>query len=139
MKYNDENRGEIQNRDQATRVNDFRNLKFKGEDGKGDITPTDLDAFIDFGNKHFIFLETKFKKSKMSGGQRVALERLCDATTKAGINSLLIIASHDGIGDIDVGNCEVTAYRHDFRWVHVFSGILVKEAVICFRNRYEGS
>jgi hypothetical protein len=133
MKYNDKNRGKIQNRDQATRVNDFRNLKF------GDITPTDIDGFIDFGNKHFIFLETKYKKSKLIGGQRLALERLCDATTIAGIESLVIIASHDGIGDIDVGTCKVTEYRYKFRWVHVFSGILVKEAVIKFRNKHKGS
>ena len=66
-------RGVINHREFKTQVADMSGLTF------GKITPTDLDAFMDFNNKLFVFVEAKHGTSKMPYGQQLAIERLCDA------------------------------------------------------------
>jgi len=83
----------------------------------GKITPTDIDGFLDFGNKLFVFIEVKYGDAALPTGQRLALERICDACQKAGIVSVVAIASHDSATqDIDVAGAMVTRYRYDGKW-----------------------
>ena len=127
MKYTEENRGKIQNKGQASRINDFSNLKFNK------ITPTDIDGFIDFGNKKFVFIETKHKGASLPYGQRLALARLCDACK---VDSVVIVATHENTdGDINVGDSTVREYRYKRKWVVQFEKITVKEAVSRFINK----
>jgi len=123
MRYEDDSRGVIQNRKFALQINDFSALKF------GKITPTDIDGFMDFGNKHFVYLETKHAGADLPYGQKLALERLCDATTKAGIKSVVIVAEHNTAGDIDVGNLLVKKYYFNGQWTNQFREITVRNAV----------
>lgn len=126
MKYTDKNRGVIQNKKYAKQINDFSGLRYKN------ITPTDIDGFIDFGNKKFVFIETKFKGAKLPYGQKLALKRLCDSCNK---DAVLIVAEHETDGDIDVGGCFVREYRYKNKWTVQFKSITVKEAVIKFLNK----
>jgi hypothetical protein len=105
-------RGVIRNREFKRQIVDFSGIRF------GNITPTDLDAFMDFGNRLFVFVETKFNGASMPYGQRLAIERLCDAcNTPPDRYSVAFITSHHSEGDIDFANTVVTEYRWQGKWI----------------------
>jgi len=88
---------------------------------------------MDFGDKKFVFIETKHKDAKLPYGQKLALERLCDAVDK---DAVLIVAFHENeTGDIDVGNCIVREWRYKKRWRTQFKAITVKQAVNKFMRK----
>lgn len=132
MNYQDSNRGIIQNRGMRQQIADMSGLQF------GKITPTDLDAFIDFGNKLFVFVESKFKFAPVPYGQKLAIERLCDACHNPPVRySVAFITSHQDKGDIDFANTVVTEYRWQGKWLKptstnptLYSGV-VKFMDIC--------
>ena len=49
----DADRGKIRDATLIDRLRDFSGLRY------GRITPTDIDAFMEFGNKAFVFIEAK--------------------------------------------------------------------------------
>ena len=104
-------RGQIRDKRFANQVKDYSGLLY------GKITPTDIDGFLDFGNKVFVFLEVKYGDTTMATGQRLALERLSDACQEAGKQTLVVVASHESEGDIDVANLPVTMVRFHKRWL----------------------
>jgi KaiC/GvpD/RAD55 family RecA-like ATPase len=128
-------RGAIRNPGQAQVLRDFTGLLFE----RG-ITPTDVDGYVEFGDKVFIFIESKYKSSNISGGQKLALERLVDAVaeTKA---ALLIVCSHDvSPGDgrqIDFANAKVTSYRHKKEWHFPKIDYTVKRLIDHFKRNYQ--
>lgn len=80
----------IRNRKHLAQVVSFVGLEF------GSISPTDIDAFIDFGGKMFVFIEAKRTPACLDQvGQRLAFERSCDVCQMAGVESLFIVAQHD--------------------------------------------
>jgi hypothetical protein len=104
-------RGEIRNREYSTQVNDFSGLLF------GKITPTDVDMFVEFGDKLFIFGEIKYDNADMPYGQELALVRICDAVYESGRESVLLVISHnDEDGDVNVARALVVKYRYEKRW-----------------------
>lgn len=107
----DSERGKIRNRTFAQQIRNFSGLRF------GKITPTDIDAFMDMGGQTFIFMESKHGGKPLPYGQRLALERLVDACQRAGIDSLLLILSHDTAEDIDFAQCRVVRYRYMQEWI----------------------
>lgn len=105
-------RGVINNRDFKTQVADMSGLTF------GKITPTDLDAFMDFNNKLFVFVEAKHGASQMPYGQQLAIERLCDACHQPPNRyAVAFVTSHNTRGDIDFANTTVTKYRWGGKWL----------------------
>lgn len=88
----------------------FRGLRY------GTITPTDIDGFLDFGGKLFVFLEVKYGAAVLPTGQRLALERLCDACWRAGIEAAVLVARHDTDTDVEVADCTVSEIRYNGRW-----------------------
>jgi glycerophosphoryl diester phosphodiesterase len=120
---NDEDRGKIHHREQATRIKDYSGLRY------GKITPTDIDGFLDFNDKIFVFIELKKGDSLPPYGQRLALERLCDACEKAGKSSLVLIASHDAAGDIDAANLPVVQIRLHGKWRKPIRPMTVRRAI----------
>lgn len=125
-------RGQIYNREKANMQNDFSGVRFRGN-----ITPTDIDGFIDFGNDGFVFLETKGYGAYMTLGQRKALERLCKAAEGAGIPSIAIKSIHYNVPpeDIDVANSMVHEYWYDGRWKREKSGRTVKQLIDVFLSK----
>ena len=105
-------RGVIRNARFAQQLRDFSGLRFE----RG-ITPTDIDIFMEFGNKLYIICELKFGEVKVQGGQRMALERLADTVGETK-ECVLIFAKHNTPPEspIDAGNCEVVEYRWKRKW-----------------------
>lgn len=106
-------RGVIRNREFAQQIRDFSGLRF------GTITPTDIDGFIDYQDKLFVFFESKYGDTKLPYGQKLALERLCDACASAGKLSAVLLLRHDSIipgSDIEFAKLKVTSYRLNKEW-----------------------
>ena len=120
-----EERGKIRNRDYAQILRDFSGLRW------GRITPTDIDSFLDFGNKAFVFIESKFKGKALAGGQKLALERLVDACS---VPSILLVVEHEcGPGeDIEMGTLPVIQYRLRKQWRIPASPITTRHAIEAF-------
>ena len=119
-------RGVIKNRDFKNRVADMSGLRF------GNITPTDIDAFLDFGDGVFVFIEGKYAGAGVQFGQGLAIQRLCDAThCPPHRYSFLIIADHDTPppADIDFAEMTVRTYRLNRRWVYPLAPTTVRAAV----------
>lgn len=131
---NDVVRGKIRNRDYAKQLKGFGNLKW------GKITPTDIDGFVDFNNRVFVFIECKHGDSSMPYGQKLGLERLCDACESSGMHSIVIVANHNILytEDIDVAVQPVTLIRHKKQWRKPNTPQTVKSAIdgfVAYANR----
>jgi hypothetical protein len=122
---------QIKNREYLARIKNFSGLRF------GNISPTDLDGFLDFGNRLFIFIETKFADSELRGGQKLALERLCDACQTEHRTSILIVTNYQHEGEIDIAETIVQQYRLRGRW-YESTDIRLRDAIEMFyKNFYE--
>lgn len=119
-------RGEIRNRANAKQLRDFRGLQFE----RG-ITPTDIDAFLDFGDKLFVFVEAKHGRAEPPTGQRIALERVCTATQSSGRESYVLLAHHDtpSTQDVDLATATVSCVFHKHCWRPVRVNLTVREAI----------
>lgn len=128
-------RGVIRNREFKQQIADFSGLRW------GKVTPTDLDGFIDFGNKLFVFIESKHGDSVMPYGQRLALERLCDACHKPPLRYAVgFVVSQWSSGDIDMAQTTVTAIRWEGKWSppKAANSALV-DGIEAFRKRFTNS
>ena len=104
-------RGVIRNREHKQQINDFSGLAFQK------ITPTDIDAFMDFGNRLFVIVESKYGGAKLKTGQRIALERLADACDKPPQRrAVVFVTTHKSTGDVDFAKTEVVSYRFNGQW-----------------------
>lgn len=119
----EDSRGTFRNREFAKQLKSFAGLKF------GNITPTDIDGFMDFGNNVFIFLESKHGVSPLPYGQKLALERLCDACCAAHKKSVVLVAHHNTSEDIDMAALPVSEYRLDGKWRRPRRDINVRQAI----------
>ena len=50
-------------------------ISFEGMERRRKIIPTDIDGFIDYGGKGFVYMEAKLVGADVPDGQRWALER----------------------------------------------------------------
>ena len=118
----DSNRGRIRNRAKATQVIDLSGLDLPGRK-----SPTDIDAMIDYNGRAFILVEYKSGNAIVEYGQRVALERLCDAVN-ATVPAVLVIADHDTpiCDDIDGANALVRMYYRGGLWRETKPGVNVR-------------
>lgn len=124
-------RGVIGNRAFKNQVADMSGLRF------GNITPTDLDAFMDFNNRLFVFVEAKFGGAAMQYGQRLAIERLCDACHRPPERfAVAFITSHNSQGDIDFAMTTITKYRWNGRWIEpAADGVSLIDGINTMRAR----
>ncbi len=125
----DTHRGIIRNRQYGTQVRDFSGLRFEN------ITPTDLDGLIEYKDRGYVLIETKYRNGELPDGQRQALERLCDDLQRIK-PTLLIIASHETDGDINVAETSVAEYRFKRKW-RVRKGT-TKQLITAFLRRLDG-
>jgi len=104
-------RGEAHTPSRSTQVRDFSGLRY------GNITPTDIDALIEYHNKGWVLIEVKLNGTPIQYGQKLALERLCDDLQKTK-PTILILASHETEYSeaIDFANCIVSGYRYCEKW-----------------------
>lgn len=101
----------IRHRKTASTLNNFANLQY------GNVYPTDIDAFMEFGGKVFILIEGKQEGVECKGGQRYALERLCDKCDDGVSKSLLIVCENRyANNEVDLGQSIVREYRYKRIW-----------------------
>ena len=129
------NRGSIINKDVARQLREYKGIRY------GNITPTDIDGFIEYHNNAYIFIELKLGNAVMSSGQRLAFERLTD-DLEYRKPTLFIIASHNAYDpneDIDAANAYVTEYRFKREWLKFSpeSLITTKEIIDLFLDNLE--
>ena len=124
-------RGEIRERQYAQRLRDFTGLRY------GKCTPTDIDGFLEFDDRLFVFIEAKFGASPLSYGQRLALGRLCDACHKPpGRVATVLLAGYDyEVTDVDYAAAEVLEYRWGGAW-RTLGGQTVREVTDKLRAKY---
>jgi len=107
-------RGQIQNRERRKQIFDMRSLLY------GKITPTDLDAMIEYKNTGFVLIEAKYKQDfYQEMGQQLAHERMARALWIANKPTVLIFARHDianPASDVDLSTCQVTQYYYCGKW-----------------------
>jgi hypothetical protein len=106
-------RGQIQHRERARQIAEFKGLTYNK------ITPTDLDGFLDFGDKLFIFIESKFIATPILRGQELAIERLCDGThCPPRRYAFAIVADHchPVTEDIEFSDMTVRSIRQNGAW-----------------------
>lgn len=130
MLYTDSNRGTIQNRERARQIIDFHGLRIRN------ITPTDIDGFIEYQDKAMIFLEFKYLDADLPYGQQLALVRLIDNIDKAGKEAVLFVCEHNITNcdkDVIAENAIVRSFYYKKRWYNGF-GKTVKEKIISFLN-----
>lgn len=96
----------------------------------------DLDAFMEFNNKLYIFIETKYLDAQMPFGQQLALERLCDMCYETGKQSFVFLTSHADHDEIDLGNSLVSKYRWKKEWHEPNSRITLHDAVLQLKEKY---
>ena len=84
-----QNRGVIKFRERKKQILDFSGIRF------GNITPTDIDVFIEYHNKCYVIIEVKYGYAEILFGQKLALERMCDDFEKVGKPSVFIISRHE--------------------------------------------
>lgn len=109
-----DNRGKINYKSRSKQVKDYSGVRY------GNITPTDIDGFLDFGNKIFAVLEYKHVNApSLTYGQELALVRLVDTLAKT-TPTIGIIATHETNDneEIDCANAMVEKYRSSGKWIN---------------------
>lgn len=92
--YEDENRGTFQSIETAKQMVSFEGMRFFGRTGRRNVTPTDIDGFIQLENENaFIFFELKHHGDAPEG-QKLALKAMCDAIEKGGAHAVAFISVH---------------------------------------------
>lgn len=122
-------RGAIRNKKQAEQLRDFTNLKF------GNITPTDIDGYIDYRGKCQIFMEAKYGGAELPNGQKRAIEVIVNSST---IPAVAFVVSHYTDGMIDMGNCEIKKYYFEGEWRTTDKYKTLRQAVEAFLIKYGG-
>jgi hypothetical protein len=123
-------RGEANNLSCAAQLRDFTGLRF------GNRTPTDLDLFLDLGNKVFIVGEAKYRGAQLPFGQRLAIERLCDESK---VQCFGLVLSHNQPPEqrIDFANAVVLEFRFLHQWVPVSKPIKCRAFIDAIQRAYE--
>ena len=130
-------RGVIENTERKQQIIDFRNLRY------GNITPTDLDAYIEYKDKAKIWIEFKYGNAEPPYGQRLALQRDVMDAEKIGKDAIAIIAEHDIHNpqqSIMADSCKVReiCYKQGFVWRPPKFNCTVKEMVDKFIKYADG-
>ena len=110
-----------------------QNTLFKGLKW-GEITPTDIDGTIDFGNKAWVIFELKHTGNDLPPGQRWAFERMVDNLNKIK-PAICFIAEHSTRPEDDIIASEaiVVEYRYkEKKWMKTPNGNNLKESINIF-------
>ena len=101
----------------------FKNIRI------GTITPTDIDAALEYHNQCFIFVESKSRGAQLQGGQRLFYERLCDNLTQE-LPTIILVTEHPkGPDDFDLAETIVSEFRFEYMWRTPHMSITCREAI----------
>jgi hypothetical protein len=124
-------RGHFRNTTHAEQLISFVGLQW------GKITPSDIDAAIDFGGRAFVYIEVKYDDTPISRGQELLLERLCGLAEKAGVFGLAILAKHhQDVGTVILADAKVVRFYWRGDWHPERENRTVRQALESFHARY---
>ncbi len=130
MRYEDNNRGKIQNKERAKQLIDFSGIRY------GNITPTDIDGYFEKADKAFVFYEYKLSGAEIPKGQSLALMRIVDGLSTAGKDAVLFLCRHEEENpnnEIRASGALVEKIYWHGKW-HEGSGLTVKQQTDKFMN-----
>ena len=94
-------------------------IDFSGVQNKN-MHPSDIDAVLEFDNKLLILMEIKIKGKQLPTGQKLMLQRICDAWDSCdNKNGLVLKIEHNHYTaktDIPLRNCVVTEIYFQGQW-----------------------
>lgn len=105
--------GLIRNSNQVKQAIDFQGFE------NGLIHPSDIDAVLEFDNKVLILIEVKRKGIVIPVGQRLLLERICDAWHNNDRVGIILLVEHtvfDDTIDIPLSEGIVTSTYYFGKW-----------------------
>jgi hypothetical protein len=123
----------IKNKDKIQQFVNFDGCQF------GKISPTDVDALFEIGNKLLILIEIKENDKLVPHGQRLALERICDAWQSAKGPSVILKAVYHPqmtIGDVFLKDMFVYRYYNRGKWTDMSPRRKVPETVEAFVKKF---
>lgn len=101
----------IRNIDYASQCASFEGINI------GNCSPTDIDLFMEIGNKLFIIGEGKYAGCPVPMGQKLALERISDLISKTKQCVLIVWTHMTPPGELVViKDCLVREFRYDGKW-----------------------
>lgn len=133
--YNDENRGEFQFKNRAKQIISFKGIQY------GKITPTDIDALIEFRGKAMILYEVKHNKAKVPPGQWNALKELTDMGERDGKEAACLVCEHNVDNPKDIvylKDCIVRCVYYRGKITTIKKRITVEEATDKFMKKVGG-
>lgn len=109
-------------------INRFKQvISFEGMERLRKITPTDIDGFIDYGGKFFIYMECKHVGKNLEYGQKLAMENIVKSHTLAGHRACAIWFTHNSSFD-EVIICKDASVKQVYgmkggvlRWIDVLN------------------
>lgn len=124
-------RGTFHHLPRAEQLISFVGLQF------GNITPSDIDAALDFGGRAFVYIEVKYDDTPILRGQELLLERLCNIAEKANVPAIAILAKHNiDVGMVMLAEAKVVRIYWRGKWQVSAEGKSVRKAVEQFHAQY---
>jgi len=111
--------GKIRYPQRSKQIIDFSGIRF------GNATPSNVDGLLELDNHFFVIFEFKhISAAKMSKGQRMMIERVCDAIhgrRSPSAYCVAIVAHHDAPShqEIDAAKSKALGVRWDGEWLNV--------------------
>jgi len=111
--------GKIRYPRRASQQIDYSGVRF------GNATPSNVDGLLELDDHFFVIFEYKHASAaKMSNGQRIMIERVCDAIharTSPPSYCVAIVAQHESpVGtEIDGANAKALGVRWKGKWIDV--------------------
>ena len=111
--YDTSVRGDIKHRDRSRQI-----ISYSGLVRHRNITPTDIDGFIDYGGNAFIYMDAKLEGKEIEFGQKLAFENLVKSHVKAEHPTCAIIFRHNTFAaeDIIANECHGDDYYCNMVW-----------------------
>lgn len=118
------NKSLIKNRDRVKQVIDFTGVQ------NGKMHPMDIDAVLEFDNRILILIEVKYKGNDIPTGQKLTLERMCDAWHKKDEENEAIVlkVEHNFNNDnenIPLDKCYVTSIYYNKKWSKIYNANII--------------
>ena len=118
------NKSLIKNRDRVKQVIDFTGVQ------NGKMHPMDIDAVLEFDNRILILIEVKFEGNDIPIGQKLTLERICDACHKKDEENEAIVlkVEHNFNNDnvnIPLDKCFVTSIYYNKKWSKIYDANII--------------
>jgi len=87
----------------------------------GKMHPSDIDAVLEFDNRILILMEVKYKYSPIPKGQKILLERICDAWQTDEREGIVLKIEHDFENsevNVPLDRCFITGryYKKEWKW-----------------------